>query len=600
VQVPASLITTAGTVVVEATNPDPTYDGEPNFPTDYNFVIAPSCAYYIDGDPGPSITAFFSPIENDGTSLIPEFADVDTNVQTCAWTAKSSVPWAVILSSYNTDSNDNPINAVGNGGTVLGSGEFALAIAPNTGSASRSGTITLAGLTLNFTQDGGATCGYDLSLGTASFTSTGGSGTVGITTASSCSEFVVSEASWITVPKSSGLLVGSATASYSVAANVGPPRTGAVLIGGAVLTVNQAAPTCYYTLSTTSASLPVAGGTGSIGVTPSSPSCAWTAKSSNSAVLSVTSGATGTGNGTVKYSVPANAAGPQAATITIGDTTGYSIFTETQASDFTCTFALTPTPVSVPSNGTSNFFLVNASFNFCKWTAVSNDPASLAINHNSSGTGTGAVYYTVGQNSGGPRTLTITAGCETFTVQQDGVQASNPAPAITKLQPSGATAGSGAFTLTVNGSGFVNGAVVNFKGNARTTTFVSATQVTAAILASDIASTGTPSVTVTNPTPGGGTSNPLTFTITAANNPVPAITKLQPSTVAANSGAFMLTVTGTGFVSNSVVNFNGNARTTTYVSATQVTAAILASDVSSTGTPSPSLIPRPAEEPRTR
>jgi len=102
-------------------------------------------------------------------------------------------------------------------------------------------------------------------------------------------------------------------------------------------------------------------------------------------------------------------------------------------------------------------------------------------------------------------------------VNQDGAQTSNPVPAITTLLPTGATAGSGALTLTVNGSGFVNGAVVNFGGNARTTNFVSANQLTAAILASDIASVGTPAVTVTNPSPGGGTSNSLTFNVTAAN-----------------------------------------------------------------------------------
>src|SRR6185295_629608 len=47
----------------------------------------------------------------------------------------------------------------------------------------------------------------------------------------------------------------------------------------------------------------------------------------------------------------------------------------------------------------------------------------------------------------------------------------------------------------------------------RTTTFVSSTQLTAAIPASDIATVGTANVTVVNPAPGGGTSNALTFTI---------------------------------------------------------------------------------------
>ena len=104
-------------------------------------------------------------------------------------------------------------------------------------------------------------------------------------------------------------------------------------------------------------------------------------------------------------------------------------------------------------------------------------------------------FYVVGQNTGAPRTLTIIAGCETFTVNQDGTAVSNPVPAITTLLPTGTTAGSGAFTLTVNGTGFINGSVVNFNGSARATTYVSATQLTAAILAADIASAGTVSYT---------------------------------------------------------------------------------------------------------
>ncbi len=54
----------------------------------------------------------------------------------------------------------------------------------------------------------------------------------------------------------------------------------------------------------------------------------------------------------------------------------------------------------------------------------------------------------------------------------------NPPPVITTLSPTSATAGGAAFTLTVNGTGFVNGAVVSFNGAAKTTTFGSATQLT--------------------------------------------------------------------------------------------------------------------------
>ena len=78
----------------------------------------------------------------------------------------------------------------------------------------------------------------------------------------------------------------------------------------------------------------------------------------------------------------------------------------------------------------------------------------------------------------------------------------NPLPAITTLSPSTALEGGAAFTLTVNGTGFVSGATVNFNGTAATTTFVSATQLTAAITAPEIATAGTLNVTV-RPTPSG-------------------------------------------------------------------------------------------------
>lgn len=70
------------------------------------------------------------------------------------------------------------------------------------------------------------------------------------------------------------------------------------------------------------------------------------------------------------------------------------------------------------------------------------------------------------------------------------------------------------FTLTVNGSNFVSNSVVRWEGLDRATTFVSNTQLQAAISAADIATPGNRQVTVFNPAPGGGTSTPLTFAST--------------------------------------------------------------------------------------
>ncbi|NOT60606.1 MAG: hypothetical protein HOP19_10330, partial [Acidobacteria bacterium] len=174
-----------------------------------------------------------------------------------------------------------------------------------------------------------------------------------------------------------------------------------------------------------------------------------------------------------------------------------------------------------------------------------------------------------------------TSSAQTFTIT-----APNGVPAITSLSPNSAAEGSPAFTLTVNGTNFVNGSVVRWDGSPRTTTFVSATQLTAAVPASDLAGgAGSAQITVFNPAPGGGVSNGAQFTITSTN-PVPVLTSLNPSSANAGGAAFTLTVTGSNFASTSVVRWNAASRTTTFVSATQLTAQIPATDIALTGTAS--------------
>lgn len=99
--------------------------------------------------------------------------------------------------------------------------------------------------------------------------------------------------------------------------------------------------------------------------------------------------------------------------------------------------------------------------------------------------------------------------------------ANNPAPIVYQpLLPTAVAPGGPGFVLTVNGSGFVSGAAVHWNGSARPTSFVSAAQLTAAIPASDIATAGTFSITVSNPGPGGGTSNVVFFQVVNATTGV--------------------------------------------------------------------------------
>lgn len=103
------------------------------------------------------------------------------------------------------------------------------------------------------------------------------------------------------------------------------------------------------------------------------------------------------------------------------------------------------------------------------------------------------------------------------------VVAGNPAPALAALSPSGAVAGSGGVTLSVSGSGFVPGSTVRWNGADRPTTFVSSTNLTAAIPASDLGGVGTASVSVANPPPGGGVSAVLPFTVFPPPPPIPTV-----------------------------------------------------------------------------
>jgi hypothetical protein len=120
-----------------------------------------------------------------------------------------------------------------------------------------------------------------------------------------------------------------------------------------------------------------------------------------------------------------------------------------------------------------------------------------------------------------------------------GARAQNPAPFINSISPVAAAPGGGNFMLTVNGAGFVPGAVVNWKVGLTTTplafTLVSGTKLTATVPASLIGRAVTASITVQNPASGGGVSNAMLLPVTVATNDVhygPAIPLAPASAVA--------------------------------------------------------------------
>jgi hypothetical protein len=149
------------------------------------------------------------------------------------------------------------------------------------------------------------------------------------------------------------------------------------------------------------------------------------------------------------------------------------------------------------------------------------------------------------------------------------VNASSSAPAIASISPGFTTAGGNAFTLTVNGTGFVQGATIYWGTSALATTDVSSTQLTAQVTAAQIANAGVYNVTVQSP--GGSASNILQFEVDSAGagtTTAPAFSSASV-TVAAGSTATDAVTLPSGVISASVTCLNlPTGATCTYSSGT--------------------------------
>ncbi|MET0623611.1 MAG: FG-GAP-like repeat-containing protein, partial [Pyrinomonadaceae bacterium] len=170
--------------------------------------------------------------------------------------------------------------------------------------------------------------------------------------------------------------------------------------------------TCTSNISPTSQSFASGGGTGSVGVTSSTTTCNWSSVS-NASWITINSGATGSGNGSVSYTVAANStSAARTGTLTIAG----RIFTVSQAAS-SCTFSISPTSASAGAGGLTSTVAVTTTAG-CAWSSVSN-VSWITINSGATGSGNGSVSYTVAANSStATRTGTLTIAGRTFTVTQ--------------------------------------------------------------------------------------------------------------------------------------------------------------------------------------
>jgi hypothetical protein len=159
-----------------------------------------------------------------------------------------------------------------------------------------------------------------------------------------------------------------------------------------------------------------------------------------------------------------------------------------------------------------------------------------------------------------------------------------PAPVLKAISPTTTQAGGTAFTLTVTGSSFSPGSVVEWNGNALVTNFLSTSKMTTQVPASLITSPGAATVAVFTTSPGGGTSTTLTFTITPAPSNVPTVVSASPATVLAGSASATLVLAGTNFAPQSTVSVNNTNRSTLFISTTNLEVNLTRADLATAGT----------------
>ncbi len=263
-----------------------------------------------------------------------------------------------------------------------------------------------------------APCTFSLSATSVTIGPAGGAGSITVTTTSQCSWTARSEVSWISATSGTAV-TGPGTFSFTVSAiSDSTSRTGALTVAGQSVSVSQQGQACAYAVLPPSRAFDAAGGTATFDVN-TTPACSWTVGNTAS-WLTVASGASGTGNGTVTYAVAANA-GPasRSANLTVAD----RAHAVTQAGLASCAVTIDRDDETYGAAGGSGTFDVMAA-STCAWVVTPN-ATWISVTNPAGGAGAGnrRVSYSVAANTGTARTGTMTVGGLTFVVTQAGAKA---------------------------------------------------------------------------------------------------------------------------------------------------------------------------------
>jgi hypothetical protein len=233
-------------------------------------------------------------------------------------------------------------------------------------------------------------CGITLPSSSATIAAAGGVVTFNVSTEPECEWSVSTDASWLTqiTPPSRQ---GAGQVELRAASNAGPARTGTVRVADRTFTVVQAGG-CAYVLQPTSHLASAAGGPAAVSVTTAA-GCAWVAipHADLAQWVTITSGESGVGSGTVTLAVQAHTGPQRSGTLTIAG----RLFTVTQESG--CTYSISPPFETIAAAGGSGEIAVTTGPG-CPWAASSPD-AWITV-ETQTGTGPGEVRYNVAPHTG--------------------------------------------------------------------------------------------------------------------------------------------------------------------------------------------------------
>jgi len=248
-------------------------------------------------------------------------------------------------------------------------------------------------------------CTFTLTPPAGSFTADGGNASVAVTAStSSCAWTASANAGWITI-LSGASGVGNGGVNYRVAANTATDvRTATIAVDGSTHAITQqGAPpvACTFSIAPTAAMFDDRGGSGDVQVTAPA-GCTWTAES-QAAFLSITTGASGSGSGTVTYGVAENnTAADRTGTLRVAGET----FTVTQTSEpVACDYTVSPVSLTPCMAAGSVLTTVTAPAS-CTFTVSTNVPW-LTVTNGSAGSGTTQVQVAYSANYDPPRSGTI-------------------------------------------------------------------------------------------------------------------------------------------------------------------------------------------------